>query len=281
MPKAPQPVIVTAAVTGSITTKEANPGLPVTVEEIVGAVLDCWRAGAAVVHLHARDEEGLPTQDVDRFRLLVEGVRSTDCDAILNLSTGTAGGRCEDFEGRLAPLALDPEMATLDCGSINFGDERAMLGPFPFLRDSATRMKERGIVPEIEVFDSGMIETGIRLIDEGLIEGPGNWQLCVGVRGAASADLQSVAYLASRLPSGAAWGVLGVGSHQLPVNLVSLAYGGHIRTGLEDNVFYRPNELAESNTQLVERAVRFAGEFGRPVATPDQAREILGIGAAS
>lgn len=275
--KTTAPVIITAAISGSTTTREQSPALPVTVEEMVEAAIECHRAGAAIIHLHAREPDGTPTQDVEIFRRQIEAIRERGCDAILNTSTGAAGGMAEDPEERLGPVSLRPEMATLDCGSINFGDRRVLSGPWEFLVDSARRMGAAGVVPEIEVFDSGMIANGRRLIEEGLIEGPGVWQVCVGVRGAAAADLETISYLLGRLPRGAVWGMLGVGRHQLPVNLVSLAFGGHIRTGLEDNVYYRPGELATGNGQLVERAVRLAGEFGRPVATVEQAREFIGV----
>jgi 3-keto-5-aminohexanoate cleavage enzyme len=168
-------------------------------------------------------------------------------------------------------------MATLDCGSMNFGDERVFENPYSFLRRAAEMMRERSIVPEIEVFDTGMIENGLRLIDEGLIEPPGVWQLCLGVRGGAPADIQSVAHLLGRLPEGAVWTMLGVGRSQVPVNLFSLGVGGHVRTGLEDNIYFRLGELAESNAQMVERVARIAGEIGRPLASAEQARELLGI----
>jgi 3-keto-5-aminohexanoate cleavage enzyme len=274
------PVVITAAVTGSVASRDDNPALPVTWDDIIASAVDCWRAGAAMIHLHARDEQGVPTQDAAIFKLLVERIRDAGCDAVLNLSTGEAGGHCEDFDGRLAPVRLAPEMATLDCGSTNFGDQRILRGPYYFLQQAAAEMRERGVVPEIEVFDTGMIDNGLRLIDEGLIEGPGVWQVCVGVRGGASADLQQVAHMLARLPEGAFWSILGVGRNQLAVNLLSLAYGGHVRTGLEDNVFYLPGERASSNTQLVERIVRLAGEVGRSVATPAQARELMGIAAS-
>lgn len=276
MATGPKPVIITAAISGSLTRREDNPALPITVEEMVESAVACRRAGAAVIHLHARDEQGTPNQDVDVFRRQIEGIRERGCDAILNTSTGAAGGHAEGTEERLAPVALEPEMATLDCGSINFGDERILKGSYGFLRESAERMRDHGVVPEIEVFDSGMIANGIRLIEEGLIEGPGVWQVCIGIRGAAAADLQTVSFMVGRLPAGAVWGMLGVGRHQIAANLVSLAFGGHVRTGLEDNIYYRSGELARSNTQLVERAVRLAEEVGRPVATPEQAREIIG-----
>lgn len=274
------PVIITAAITGAVATKDQSPFLPTTWDEIVDAAVDSWRAGAAVVHLHARDEAGLPTQDVEVFRELISRIRDRGCDVVLNLSTGEAGGRAV-LEERIECLSLDPEMATFDCGSMNFGDERVLRGPFSFLRAMATEMKERRIVPEVEVFDSGMIDNALRLIDEGLLPHPGVWQLCLGVRGGATADVGTVAFLLGKLPADARWSLLGVGRHQLSMNLLSLAYGGHIRTGLEDNLYYSRGDLARSSAQLVERTVRLANEVGRSVASPSVARGLLGTRVAS
>jgi len=271
-----QPLVITAAITGSITSAEQTQALPVSQEEIVDAAVTSWQAGAAIVHLHAREADGTPTQDPRQFAPLIEGIKARGCDAVLNLSTGSAGGRAE-LDERLQCLDLRPEMATLDCGSMNFGDDRVFENPYSFLRRAAEMMRERSVIPEIEVFDTGMIENGLRLIDEGLIEPPGAWQLCLGVRGGAPADIQSVAHLLGRLPEGAFWTMLGVGRSQTPVNLFSLGSGGHVRTGLEDNIYYRPGELADSNSQMVERVARIASETGRPVASADQARELLGI----
>lgn len=270
------PVIITAAVTGSITSLEMTPYLPWSHAEIVEAAVSSWRAGAAIVHLHARRQDGTPTQDRGIYESLVAAIRNTGCDAILNLSTGSAGGRAE-LDERTACLELDPEMATLDCGSMNYGDERVFNNPFSFLRRTAERMRAKGITPEIEAFDAGMIENGRRLIAEGLIDGPGVWQLCLGVAGGAPADLSTVSHLVGRLPDGAVWSLLGVGRHQIAVNLLSLGFSGHVRTGLEDNIYYRHGELATGNAQLVSRIVRIAEEVGRPVATPAQARELLGV----
>jgi 3-keto-5-aminohexanoate cleavage enzyme len=271
------PVMITAAVTGSIASEKQSPHIPLTVEQIVEAAVESWRAGAAIVHLHARDETGTPTQDVAVYRTLIERIRERGCEAILNLSTGSAGGRATLAE-RLACIELAPEMATLDCGSVNLGDDWVFNNPFStFLKPAAERMRELGIAVEIETFDSGMIRNGLRLMREGLLPGPGFWQLCLGVPGGAAPDLQTIGYLLSRLPEGALWSTLGIGRHQLEVNTLSLLYGGHVRTGLEDNVYYRRGELARGNAQLVERIVRLADEFGRPVATPDEARRLLGV----
>jgi 3-keto-5-aminohexanoate cleavage enzyme len=229
-----------------------------------------------VIHLHARKEDGTPTQDVEIFSTLIERIREAGCEAILNVSTGSAAGHVNGYGDRIAVLSLDPEMATLDCGSLNIGDTRVFSNPYSFLREAALEMRDRGIVPEIEAFDAGMIENGLRLIDGGAIPSPGVWQICVGVRGGAPGDLQTVSHLVHRLPEGAEWALLGVGRHQIACNLLSLAYGGHVRTGLEDNVYYRPGELATGNVQLVERVVKFANEVGRPIASPAEARELLG-----
>lgn len=257
-----------------------TPQIPLTIDAIVEASLSSWRAGAAIIHVHARTEDGTPTQDPEIFRELVRRIEGAGCEAILNLSTGSAGGRAEHDE-RVQCLHLQPEMATLDCGSVNFGDERVFSNPYSFLKRAAELMQGYDTLAEMEVFDSSMIENGRRLIAEGLIKGPGVWQLCLGLRGGAPADIQSLSYLISRLPAGAIWSTLGVGRHQLPMNVHSIAAGGHVRTGLEDNIYYKRGELAASNAQLVERIVRLAEELGRPIATPAQAREILGLSPTS
>jgi 3-keto-5-aminohexanoate cleavage enzyme len=270
------PLVITAAITGSVTSSKDTPNLPTRASDIVDAAVTSWHAGAAVIHLHGRDRDGVPTQDAEVYRELVEAIRDRGCDAVLNLSTGSAGGRAE-LDDRIGCLDLSPEMATLDCGSMNFGDERVFSNPFAFLRRAAEKMSSYGVLPELEVFDSGMISNARRLIAEGSIQGPGVWQLCLGVKGGAPADIDAFTHLLRRLPEGAFWGALGIGRHQLDINLFTLAAGGHVRTGLEDNIYFRRGELATSNAQLVERIVRFAEEYGRPVASPATARELLGL----
>lgn len=272
-----KPLVITAAITGSaITSRSDTPYVPITHDEIVDAAVASSRAGAAIVHLHARDENGIPTQRGELYKLLTERIQAAGCDAILNLSAGSAGGRA-DFDQRLECIALAPEMATLDCGSMNFGDERVFANPFHFLRRAAMAMGHNGVVPEIEVFDSGMIINGLRLVEEGLISAPGVWQLCLGVRGGAPADLGTVAHLLSRLPAGAIWTLLGVGRHQLELTMIAIAAGGHVRTGLEDNLYFRRGELATSNEQLVARVVELAAHANRPVASASEARALIGI----
>jgi 3-keto-5-aminohexanoate cleavage enzyme len=269
-----EPVIIQAAITGSIATS-ASPNVPMTIEENVAAAVEAWQAGAAVIHIHARDEDGVPTQRLDRFAGIVDGIRAAGCDAILNLSTGSAGGRSSGDE-RFECLALRPEMASFDCGSTNFGDW-VFQNPVPFLRELAAAIDEAGAKPEIECFEPGHIATALRLRDEGVLREPLLFQLVLGVSGASPASLEHALYMRSMLPPGARWSICAVGRWQLPLNVLCLLAGAGVRTGLEDNLFYRRGEPA-TNAQLVARIVRIAHELDLEPATPAQARELLGLG---
>jgi 3-keto-5-aminohexanoate cleavage enzyme len=273
----PDPLVIQCAITGSQPPDpEKTPNLPVTREAIVEEALGAWRAGASVIHLHAREESGTPTQSGERFRLLVDDLRDAGCEAVINLSCGTAGGRSVRDE-RLQPLELDPEMASLDCGTINFGD-RIFEGDVPFLRRMAQAMREHGVKPELECFDTGHVGLALQLREEGLLEDPLVVQFVLGVPGSGvPATVTQIEHLRRLLPGDARWSVCALGSRQLPLNAYCVLAGGHVRTGLEDNLFYRRGERA-TNAQLVERVVRIAGELERPVASPDDAREILAIG---
>jgi 3-keto-5-aminohexanoate cleavage enzyme len=270
------PLIIQCAITGSAEPDpDKRPNLPSTPEAIVESAVGAWRAGAAVLHLHAREADGTPTQDARAFRVLVDGIRDAGCDAILNLSTGTAGGRAARDE-RLQPLQLKPEMASFDCGSINFG-ERIFEGDLPFLRRMATAFEESGATPEIECFDSGHLGLALQLRDEGLLREPLIVQCVLGVPGTGvPATVTQVEHMRGMLPPGALWSVCAIGSRQLPMNAYCIHEGGHVRTGLEDNLWYRRGERA-TNAQLVERIVRLAGELERHVATVRDAREILAL----
>jgi 3-keto-5-aminohexanoate cleavage enzyme len=272
------PLVIQCAVTGSVDPDpERRPNLPVTPEAIVAEALAAWRAGAAVVHLHAREADGTPTQDRDAFGVLVDGLREAGCDAIVNLSCGTAGGRAVRDE-RLAPLELRPEMGSLDAGSINFGD-RIFEGDVPFLRRMAEAFRRNGVRPELECFDTGHLGLALQLRDEGLLEDPVVVQLVLGVPGSGvPATVEQVEHMRRRIPEGAPWSVCAIGAAQLPLNAYCILAGGHVRTGLEDNLYYARGDRA-TNARLVERVVRLAGELQRPVATPDQAREILAVPA--
>lgn len=273
------PVIIQCAVTGSQPVGGDGPSnIPSTPGEIVDAAVEAWQAGAAVIHLHAREEDGTPTQDPAIFRAIVDGIRERDCDAILNLSCGTAGGNSFGDERYRVVAELEPELASFDCGSINFG-ERIFEGDLPLLRRMAGAFRVAGTIPEIECFDSGFVGLALQLRDEGLLDDPLRIQFVVGIPGTGvPATPAMIEHLRSRLPDGALWTVCAPGRHQLPVNLHCLAWGGHVRTGIEDNRYLRRGQGA-TNATLVERVARLAGLVNRPVATPGQARELLRIPA--
>lgn len=272
-----QPLIIQCAVTGSADPDpERRPNLPTTPDRIVEESLEAWRAGATVLHLHAREADGTPTQRREAFEPLVDGIRAAGCDAVLNLSCGTAAGRAARDE-RLAPLALRPEMASFDCGTINFG-ERIFEGDLPFLRRMAAAFAEHGVAPELECFDTGHVGLALQLREEGVLPaGPLVVQLVLGIPGTGvPATIAQVEHMRALLPPEAAWSVAAPGAAQLPMTAYSILAGGHVRTGLEDNLHYRRGERA-TNARLVERVVRLAAELERPVATPQEARELLGV----
>jgi 3-keto-5-aminohexanoate cleavage enzyme len=269
------PVVIQAAVTGSIGAGTDSPHLPLDSTQIVREAVRAWEAGAAVIHLHAREADGTPTQSVDRFAELVDGIEAAGCDAILNLSTGSAAGRSAGAD-RFACLALDPEMASFDCGSTNFGDRVFENSP-TFLQELAGAFAARRTVPEIECFDASHVVDALRLRDAGLLADPLRFQFVLGVRGGAPATLEQAMYMRSLLPADAIWSACALGRDQLWLNAFCLIAGGHVRTGLEDNLRYARGRYATGNAELVERVVRLATELGREVATPAAARALLAL----
>jgi 3-keto-5-aminohexanoate cleavage enzyme len=274
-PPAGTPLIISAALTGSWPTKDHNPALPVTEEEIAESAIECWRAGAAIVHLHVRNELGKVTCEPDRYARARDLIREVGSDVIINMSTGGGAGQTTD-EQRAEPVDLSPEIASFDCGSLNFGKTVFVNSP-SFLVDLAVRMERNGVLPEIECFEPGHVANALRLIDEGVLKPPHWFQFVLGVRGGSPGTIQQLLQMISMLPEGAQWSVCGIGRSQLPLGVAAMTMGGHVRTGLEDNLYYHKGELATSNAQLVARLVRIACELGRPIASPDQARHILGI----
>jgi len=268
-------IILSVATTGSWATKSLNPGLPVTPEEIAEAALSSWREGAAVVHVHVRDENGMMSCDLSRFQRVKELIRAQGCDMIINFTTSGGAGRVREEE-RFNSLGAGPELASLDAGSMNFND-RVFLNPPDFLEELARRMLAAAVKPEIEIFDSGMIENALTLAKKGLISPPFWWQFVFGVKGGAPATARSLVHLVDSLPADSLWSVCAVGRYQLPMNMLAIAMGGHVRTGLEDNLYYRQGELAKNNAELVARLARISRECGREPATPAEARKILGL----
>ncbi len=269
-------VIITAAITGSRIMRNVTPNIPITPEEITQSAIECWRAGASIVHIHVRDPEtGLGTQDVEIFRRVVESLREKT-DLILCLTTSGIPGRNLPIEERLAPLTLKPEMASYDAGSINLGGGVFINDPV-FLDQAALRMNEAGVKPEIEIFDLGMMITVLRLRKEAKLRDPLHFQFVLGSPWGSPATPKSFLHLHDYLPPNATWSNIGIGSGQMPMAMMALLMGGHIRIGMEDSIYVRRGELATSNAQLVERIVRLAHEYERPVASPAEARYILGL----
>jgi len=267
-------LIITAAITGSRITRAMTPHIPITPQEIARSAVECWNAGAAMVHIHVRDPNtGLGTQDLAMFRQVVETLRA-ETDLILCLTTSGIPGRNLPTEERLAPLSLKPEVASFDAGSINLGGSVFVNSP-EFLDRAAEKMRAAGVKPELEIFDLGMLLTCLRMRDEGKLDEPLHFQFVLGTPWGAPATPKSLIHLHEYLPSDATWSVIGIGKGHLPMSLMALAMGGHIRVGMEDNIYYSRGVLAESNAQFVERVVRISKEYGREIATPAEARKIL------
>ncbi len=262
-------VMITAAINGAETMREHNPSLPLLPDEVGEEARACAEAGACIVHLHGRRPDGSPTQDLDTFRGYFAAIRERT-DIIVQFSTGGAVGM--DPEERIEALALRPEMATLTTGTCNFGDD-VFANPLQTVRLIAERIRQFDIRPEIEVFEAGMLDTAIRLHDEGLLSGPQHVDFVLGVPGAMNGDEDHLDYLVSRLPEGWTWCVAGIGRHELRLARHALEQGGNVRVGLEDNIFLAKGILADGTHSLVAKVAEFAREIGRepcPVAAARQ-----------
>jgi len=267
--------IITVAPTGAWPGKKDNPNVPLTPAEIADDVLACHKAGAAIAHLHMRDEDGLGTMDKARFEETVALIRDR-CDIVLNLTT--SGDLNATDETRMAHLeALEPELGSYDCGSMNWMHTGLFLNPPDFLERLGTTMKNHGIRPEVEVFDASFIYNALYYVKRGVLDAPPYFQFVLGAAGGTAATVENLVYLKSLLPADAPWSALGIGRGHMPILLTTIALGGHVRVGMEDNVLYGRGQLADSNAQFVERAVRVIHEAGREPASPDDAREILNL----
>jgi len=269
-------LIITAALTGGEVTRKQQPNLPLTPQEIADAAYECYLNGVSIVHVHARDADGNPTQDLEVYREIKDRI-AEKCNIIFQPSTG--GSIWHTFEERMQPLLLNPEYATLDAGTCNFGDGVFMNSP-AYIEGFAKEMMARGVKPELEIFERGMIENALRLVKSGLLTEPYNFDFVLGVPGAMPGSVDDLVFLYNRIPTGSNWTVAGIGRYELPLAMHAIAMGGHVRVGFEDNIYYHKGVLADSNAQLAARIVRIAGEMGRPIATPDEARKILGIRTA-
>lgn len=268
------PAIITVAITGAVPRKADNPAVPITPAEQIESTRAAFEAGAAVVHIHVRDDDGGSSSDVGRFAAVQEGIRRRCPGMIIQFSTG---GRGRDPAERAKPLSLDPDMASLATGSVNFANQIYDNHP-ALVAAMASEMLERGIKPEIEVFDLAMLYTAARMADRGLLRLPPHLQLVLGIPNALPARRRlvdfAVAEIADLMP-GATWTAAGIGKHQLEVARWALELGGHVRTGLEDNLRYDKTRLAASNAELVAQVARLCTNYGRHPASPGEARTIL------
>lgn len=276
-------VIITAAVTGAWPKKENNPNVPMTPQEIADDVYTCWKAGAAVAHLHMRDDEGNGTMDTAKFEETVNLIHTKypDCDIVLNLTT--SGDIHADDEIRVAHVKkLKPEMASYDCGSMNWLNSGLFLNTPKFLTDCGLLFQELGVKPEIEAFDPGMIGNAAYYIKKGVLKTPVHFQFCMGCANGIAGSMKNLIFMKETADElvgkgNYTWSCFGVGHSAMEMLYGAVALGGNIRVGMEDNVMYAKGQLAESNVQFIERAVRVIKEYGKEVATPDEARQILGL----
>lgn len=267
-------VIITVATTGAFPTKAHNPAIPITPQEIADDVYACWKAGAAVAHLHMRDENGAGTMSVEKFEETVALIRKTDCDIVLNCTTSGDLNATDDT--RMMHLAkVKPEMASYDCGTMNWMHSTVFYNTPPFLEKLGLYMQAHNVKPEIEVFDASFIYNALYYLKKGVLKAPLHFQLCMGAPGGIAATIENLVFLKNLLPEDCTWSAFGIGANHLPILYTTIAMGGHIRIGMEDNVYYSKGELAKSNSQFVERAVRLIKEANKQAATPDEARQIL------
>lgn len=266
-------VIITAALTGSLPTKAQTKYVPITPDEIAQDAKACYEAGAAVVHIHARDAQERSTHDLEIFSEINMKIKAICPEVIVQISTGGRAGL--GYESRSKGLLLNPETASLTTGSVNF--PTSVYENSPELVDKLAKdMYERNILPELEIFDTSMIAPGIELHEKGLLRAPMYFNFVMGMKNIQPANIGQLSLLLGMLPANCNWNISGVGKNQLWTTYMGIAMGGNVRVGLEDNIYLHKGLLG-SNADFVARAVRLANEFGRGVANPDEARDILGI----
>jgi uncharacterized protein (DUF849 family) len=285
--------ILTCAVTGNLTKPEQTPYLPITPEQIASECLEAAEAGAAVVHIHVRDPQtGRPSMEIDHYRDVVDRIRQRRQDLVINLTTGP-GGRYVPSEAdpkiyapgttlvppekRVEHIALiRPDICSLDLNTMNSGPDVVINTPRN-VRKMAAVMRASGVMPELEIFDSGDLHLARDLIAEGSLDGPGLWTFVLGVKYGFSATPETLLYARSLLPAGATWAAFGIGRAEFPMVAQSWLLGGHVRVGLEDNIYLEKGVLAKGNAELVSKAVDILDQLGGRVATPSEAREILNL----
>ncbi|MCG8688750.1 MAG: 3-keto-5-aminohexanoate cleavage protein [Desulfobacterales bacterium] len=270
-------LIITTALTGNVPTKKMNPSLPVTPDQIAQDVKDCSAAGSALFHVHARDKDEKPSLDPEIFKETVRLIKQSSPDVIIQLSTGARAGK--DWEDRAFPVKLLPEMGSFTTGSNNLPGIIYENSP-QFIEFLAKVFQETDVKPEIEVFEPGMINNAVFLQKKGYLKGPLHFDFVLGAPGSMPGSIKNLLFLSESIPAGSTWTVAGIGKNEIPLATAAILMGGHVRVGLEDNLYLPDGSLA-SNVKLVETIVRIAKELGRDVAAPDEARQILGLDKAN
>jgi uncharacterized protein (DUF849 family) len=286
-------VIISCAVTGSADTPGRNPAVPVTPEQIAHSALDAAKAGAAIVHIHVRDPKTTkPSMEIAHYREVVERIRASNSDVLINLTTGPGARFTHDESDPSKPgpgsslkspqdrvrhvVELKPDICSLDMGSLNMGD-RVFVNTPSHLQAMAEAIKTAGVMPELEVFETGHLLLAKRFLEQGYVKPPGMFQICLGISWGQPATPEAMTYMRNLLPPAAPWFAFGISLHQFPMVAQTLLLGGHPRVGLEDNIYLEKGKLAPSNAALVEKAGKIIEILGDHVATPGEARQILGL----
>ncbi len=270
--------IITVATTGAWPQKSQNPHIPMTPLEIAEDVYECYRAGAAIAHLHMRDDQGNGTMDAGKFEETVRLIRER-CDILINCTT-SGDLNATDETRQLHLKSIRPELASYDCGSMNWMHNSLFINHPRFLEELGLTMQEYGVKPEIEIFDAGMVYNSLYYLKKGILKAPLHYQFVLGAAGGTAATVENLVYLKGLIPEDSTWSALGIGKNHVPILLTAIAMGGHVRVGLEDNLYFGPGTLA-TNPQLVTRAAKLIEDSGNEIATPKDAREILSIGSGS
>jgi len=266
-------LIITCAISGAEVLKEHNPHVPYTIEEMVREAKEAYDAGASIIHLHAREDDGTPTQSKKRYEAIIEAIKKVIPEVIIQPSTGGAVGMSR--EERMQPTLLPIEMATLDCGTLNFGGDEIFINTENDIKAFAMAMHERNIYPELECFEKGHIDMVLRLHKKGFIHAPLHFSFVLGVNGGMSGEARDFYFLKESIPQDATYSVAGIGRYEFSLAELAIKEGGHVRVGLEDNIYLEKGVLAKGNKDLVKKVVDLAKHYNRDIATPSEARKIL------
>ncbi len=266
-------LIITCAISGAEVTKEHNPSVPYTAWEMAQSAYEAYLAGASIIHLHARYDDGTPTQEASRFLEIIEAIKAKCPEVIIQVSTGGAVGMSRDE--RLGPVSLNPEMATLDCGTLNFGGDDIFVNTENDIKYFSQALESRKIAKELECFEKGHIDMVLRLAKKGFINPPYHFSFVLGVNGGMSGEERDFLFLKDSIPQDATYSVAGIGRYEFSLAELSIIHGGHVRVGLEDNIYIEKGVLAPSNAALVAKVVEMAKRHHREIATPEETRRIL------